>query len=415
MRRIGPVLLLSLTACAGPRSPAKRVVIVTLDTTRADYISAYGSTHVSTPNVDALARRAALFEKASTLAPLTLTAHSSLFTGLLPPQHGVRDNAADPLASEHTTLAEVLQRRGFHTGAFVGSAVLQASRGLARGFDVYRDGVSDGSWSRRFRRPGGEVVADAMQWLAQQGDTPFLLWMHLYDAHAPCDPPEPYRSAYRDDPYAAAVAYADAQVGALLEDLERRHLLAETVVVVAADHGESFGEHGEGGHGLQLYEEVIRVPLIISAPGLRPRHVSTVASLVDVMPTVLDLVGASTPNIDGASLLPELTGGPAATDRIAYSESMYPARFGRSPLRAVRDDRFKLIDAGRPELYDLGRDPSEAHNLASERGAALAGMSRTLARLSASTSVALPTSRAVSAELRERLAALGYVSGTVSK
>jgi arylsulfatase A-like enzyme len=239
--------------------------------------------------------------------------------------------------------------------------------------------------------------------------------MHLYDAHAPCDPPEPYRTAYRDDPYAAAVAYADAQVGALLEDLERRHLLAETVVVVAADHGESFGEHGEGGHGLQLYEEVIRVPLIISAPGLRPRHVSTVASLVDVMPTVLDLVGASTPNIDGASLLPELTGGPAATDRIAYSESMYPARFGRSPLRAVRDDRFKLIDAGRPELYDLGRDPSEAHNLASERGAALAGMSRTLARLSASTSVALPTSRAVSAELRERLAALGYVSGTVSK
>jgi hypothetical protein len=155
VRRLGAVLLVSLAACAGPRIAAKRVVIVTFDTTRADYLSAYGSTHVSTPNVDALARRSAVFEKASTVAPLTLTAHSSLFTGLLPPHHGVRDNAADPLAAEHTTLAEVLQRRGFHTAAFVASAVLQASRGLARGFDVYRDGVSNDSLPRRFRRPGG--------------------------------------------------------------------------------------------------------------------------------------------------------------------------------------------------------------------------------------------------------------------
>ena len=415
MRRIAPVLLLSLTACAGPRPPAKRVVIVTLDTTRADYISAYGSTHVSTPNVDALAERGALFERASTVAPLTLTAHSSLFTGLLPPHHGVRDNAADPLADELTTLAEVLQRRGFHTGAFVASAVLKASRGLARGFDVYRDGVSDDSWSRRFRRPGEEVVADALQWLAQQGDAPFLLWMHLYDAHAPVDPPEPYRSLYREDPYAAAVAYADAQIGVLFDALERRRLMSGTVVVIAADHGESFGEHGEDGHGLQLYEEVIRVPLIIHAPGLRPVLVPSVASLVDVMPTVLDLVGAGMPKTDGASLLPAMTGATVATDRIAYSESMYPARFGRSPLRALRDDRFKLIDAAGPELYDLGRDPGEANSLVSERTAVLTGMSRALAQVSASTRVAVPTSGEVSTELRERLAALGYVSGTVRK
>jgi len=411
---LGAALLLSVAACAGPRPLAKRVIIVTLDTTRVDYISAYGSTRVSTPNIDGLARRGALFEKATTVAPLTLTAHSSLFTGLLPPHHGVRDNAADPLAADHATLAEILQRRGFHTGAFAASAVLQASRGLSRGFDVYRDGVSD-SWSRRFRRPGGEVVAEALQWVSQQGDEPFLLWMHLYDAHAPCDPPEPYRSLYKEDPYAAAVAYADAQVGALLDDLERRRLLDQAVVVIAADHGESFGEHGEEGHGLQLYEDVVRVPLIISAHGLQPRRVTAVASLVDVMPTVLDLVGAGTPKIDGTSLMPALKGRPIATDRAAYSESLYPAHFGGAPLRAVRDDRFKLIDAPQPELYDLERDPGEVRNLASERPAVLAGMSQRLGPLTESPAIALPTPRAVSAELRERLAALGYVSGTVRK
>jgi arylsulfatase A-like enzyme len=407
VRLFGALLLVCLTASTVPRPGPRSVVIVTLDTTRADSISVYGALRVSTPNVDAVARSGALFENAATVAPLTLTAHSSLFTGLLPPHHGVRDNGADPLGADHSTLAEILKRRGFRTAAFVGSAVLQASRGLARGFDVYRDGGSAAMRPRRFRRAGGEVVSDAAEWLSQQDDSPFLLWVHLYDAHAPCDPPEPYRSLFPEDPYAAAVAYADAQVGTLMDALERRHLLEQSVVVIVADHGESFGDHGERGHGRQLYEDVVHVPLIIRAPTVRPRRVPGVVSLVEVMPTVLELVGAPIPAIDGTSLLPVLRGG-RAIDRAAYSESMYPVRFGASPLRAVRDGRFKLIEAPRPELYDLDRDPREERNLALERTSVVAGMSRTLAALD-SRGARQPMTGRVPSDLRERLAALGYV------
>ena len=416
MKRLWIPLLLLTASCAWRPAPprARHVVVITLDTTRADYLSAYGSARVTTPNLDRLAQEGTVFEQAMSVAPLTLTAHTSLFTGLLPPHHGVRDNGGDPLGSGHATLAELLRARGFHTAAFVGSAVLQSTRGLARGFDVYRDGITEDPWQRRrVRRPANEVVDDAVEWLAGQNGSPFFMWVHLYDAHAPYDVPEPYRALYAGDPYAGEIAFADAQVGRVFDALDQRRLWEDTTIVVAADHGESFGNHGERGHGIFVYQDVIHVPLIVRAPGIRPRRAASVTSLVDVMPTVLDLVGAPAQSVDGASLVPLLTGAARTLDRDAYAESMYPARFGWSPLRALRDGRFKLIEAPRPELYDLEADPSEQENLYARRPALAAAMTGRLSAIGGGAPLiqAAPTGSPASTDVRERLAALGYVSG----
>ncbi|HXW04955.1 MAG TPA: sulfatase [Vicinamibacterales bacterium] len=412
----GCFLPVCLGGCATPARPpeaSSSVLIVTLDTTRADYVSAYGSMRVWTPNLDRLAADGVVFEQAMTVAPLTLPAHCSLFTGLLPPRHGVRDNAGASLAASYQTLAEVLQRRGFETGAFVGSVVLEHGRGLEAGFDVYSDGITTGRTSSGIglQRRADQIVDEAIAWLEERDRAPFLLWVHLYDPHAPYAPPEPFRTAYGDDPYAGEVAFADAQVGRLLDALDGRRRLDRPVVVVVGDHGESLTEHGETGHGIFIYQNVIRVPLIIRAAGVAPRRVAEVTRLVDVMPTVLELVAVSSPATDGVSLVATMTGRVGALDLEAYSESLYPERFGWSPLRALRAGRFKLIEAPRPELYDLQTDPTEQHNIHATRPAVATAMSRRLAALAQLG----PTAREghfyrPARETLERLAALGYVA-----
>jgi arylsulfatase A-like enzyme len=257
------------------------VVVITLDTTRADRLSPYGFMNVSLPHLERLAREGVVFDQATSVAPLTLPAHASLFTGLLPPRHGVRDNADPPLAEAHTTLAEVLRSHGFRTGASVGSVVLDPDRGLQQGFQQYR-GVVAGSAARQ--RRADSVIDDALQWLDGISGARFFLWVHLYDPHRPYDPPEPYASTYGHNPYVGEIAFADAQIGRLLEALERRARLDRTVVVVAGDHGESLGERGERDHGVLIYENVLRVPLIVRGPGLAPRRVGEVVRLTDVMP-----------------------------------------------------------------------------------------------------------------------------------
>jgi arylsulfatase A-like enzyme len=407
-----PVLLGS---CAIPRRPPapRGILIVTLDTTRADYLSAYGSGQVWTPSLDRLAADGVVFEQAMTVAPLTLPAHCSLFTGLLPPRHGVRDNAGRSLASEHQTLAEILKGRGFDTAAFVGSAVLSAGRGLEAGFDVYRDGITSGppAAGRGLQRHADQVVDEAVTWLDGWDGTSFLLWVHLYDPHAPYDPPEPFRTAYRDDLYAGEIAFADAQIGRLLDVLDRRRLLDRTAVIVAGDHGESFNEHGERGHGIFVYQTVIRVPLILRVGGIAPRRVPEVTRLVDVMPTVLDLLAVPPAATDGVSLVAAMTGAARLLDLEAYSESLYPERFGWSPLRSLREGRFKLIEAPRPELYDLQTDPAEQFNMYTERPAIAALMSRRLSALTRQLSARRDATDPVrpAPETVERLAALGYV------
>jgi choline-sulfatase len=395
---------------AHPPRPSN-LVIITLDTTRADRLPAYGFASVRTPAIDRLARTGVVFEDAESVAPLTLTAHTSLFTGLYPPHHGVRDNVDAPLGAAHATLAGILHARGFRTGAFVGSMVLAADRGLARGFDVYDDGGTQGGPGPR-RRSATEVVDDAQRWIDGLDGEPFFLWVHLYDVHAPQAPPLEFRRAYGDG-YEGAIVYMDSQIARLLETLERKGALATSAIVVAGDHGESLGEHGEREHGIFLYEGALHVPLVIRAPGVAPRHVSGITSLVDVLPTLLNLLGIeSSPAIDGRSLVPALRGMPLR-DRPIYAESMYATRFGWSPLRMLRDRELKYIDAPRPELYDLDADPSEQCDLSAARPAVLAHMRAELAAIGVTTeAVGAP---AAGADRQRTLASLGYVSGRAAR
>ena len=298
------------------------------------------------PAFERLADEGVVFDRAFSVAPLTLPAHTSLFTGLLPPHHGVRDNAASPLATRHTTLAEMLRGRGYCTAAFVSSVVLDPDRGLSQGFDHY-SGVPIGANGKGLPQRRADAVMDqAIRWLEEDRTCPLFLWAHLYDAHRPYEPPEPYQSRHVD-PYLGEIAFAEAEVGRLLGALERRRLLEDALVIVVADHGESLGEHGEENHGLFLYESVLRIPLLIRLPQrLRTSRatatrITDLVRLVDVMPTVLNVLGFPTPATDGVSLVDVLNG--RHLDLAAYAESMYPARFGRSPLRSLRDGRFTLI------------------------------------------------------------------------
>ena len=387
------------------------VVVITLDTTRADRLSPYGFVDVSLPALERLAREGAVFNQATSVAPLTLPAHTSLFTGLLPPNHGVRDNADSPLADSHTTLAEVLTARGFKTAAFVGSVVLGRNRGLAQGFDRY-DAVPDGDrgTAATRQRPANVVIDDAIRWLDTVGESRFFLWTHLFDAHRPYSPPEPYLSKYAHNPYIGEIAFADSQVGRLLDALERRGLLNRTVVIVTADHGESLGAHGERDHGIFVYEDVLRVPLMVRAPGIPPARIDEVVRLTDIMPTVLDWFGGPIPPIDGVSLVGLMTGRHRDLNLEAYSESLYPRRLGWSPLRALRDSRFKLIDAPRPELYDLMNDPFEERNIYDERASLAQEMRARLGVLARDRVSSSGTAATASRDLQARLSSLGYVA-----
>jgi arylsulfatase A-like enzyme len=338
------VLVIAATAtCALDARPPRphALVVVTLDTTRADRLPMYGYASVATPALERLACEGVVFDRTRSVAPLTLTAHTSLFTGLYPPHHGVRDNADRALNAATPTLATILHAQGFHTAAFVGSAVLASDRGLARGFDVYDDGGAPGAPPPR-RRPGDVVVDRALSWLDAQEGAPFLLWVHLYDAHAPQRLPDDYRRAYGDS-YVGGIAFEDAQVGRLLDALDRKRLTDTTAVIVAGDHGESLGDHGETEHGIFLYEGTLHVPMILRASGIPPRRVAGLASLVDVLPTTLDLLRVAPITADGTSLLPTLEGGPDPMRRGVYAESMYARRFGwrrqaagRSLLKSAR-------------------------------------------------------------------------------
>jgi arylsulfatase A-like enzyme len=417
LRRVAPLAILAALAgvwvrgVTGFRVPLG-VVVITLDTTRADRLSAYGFLDASMPALERLARDGVVFDQASSVAPLTLPAHASLFTGLFPPGHGVHDNAGQALSASHTTLAEILQARSFRTGAFVGSAVLSADRGLTQGFDSYRSERSlDHHATDTRQRRADDVVDDALRWLDDIGRARFLLWVHLYDPHRPYEPPEPYRSLYTD-PYMGEIAFADAQIGRVLTALDQHALLENTIVVVAGDHGESLGEHGERDHGIFVYESTLRVPLIIRVPGGPRGRIGEVVRLIDVMPTLLDLLSVSGPSMDGVSLAGLMDGRDRQLGLEAYSESLYPQRFGWSPLRALREGRFKVIEAPRPELYDLERDPFETRNLYDERRPLAEALMRRLALLThRDGSADLPGGAVLPAHVKERLAALGYAAG----
>lgn len=427
MRPHGLLLsLLGLVTCAAheERAPSRtNVVLVTVDTLRADRLGAYGNASGLTPNLDRLARSGVVFENASAAAPLTLPSHASILTGTYPLRHGVRDNGGYHLAPESVTLAETLAARSYRTGAFVGAFVLDSRWGLDQGFERYFDDfdfesfddVSLGLVSRR----GDEVVSEALAWMGGAKAGPFFAWLHLYDPHAPYEPPEPYRSRRAGERYGlydGEVVYVDELIGRLLDWLSRESLDEATVVVVMADHGEALEDHGELDHGFFIYDATMKVPFLIRAPAL-PKGVRVRAQVrsIDLMPTVLDLVGLPPePSVQGTSLLPLALGESKSLDLVAYGESHYPRlHYGWSELRSLRSEEFHFIDAPSPELYDLRIDPGETRNLALERPDAVSELrgrlEDELERNPGALEVREP--EALDDETREKLTALGYLGG----
>ncbi len=401
------------------------VVLVTIDTLRADRLGCYGYAKAETPHLDELADRGVLFENAVAQVPLTPPSHASMFTGVYPTVHQVRDVAGFTLSASHPTLAKILANKGWATAAFVGSAVLKKGVGLHHGFQVYDDRIPEPDVDSAVRghadRPAGEVVDLAIQWLTRQDSTrPILLWVHLYDPHAPYQPPSPFRERFRQRPYDGEIAYTDSQVGRLLKAVQDRGLLANTIVSILADHGESLGEHGEFSHGVFLYESTVRIPWILAGPGLpAAKRVRDQARTIDLLPTILNLVGGEIPReIQGVSLVPSLSGHPVRTE-YAYAEALFPKiNMGWAELRAIRTNKWKYVQAPRPELYDLVTDPNEEKNVIQfhpEEGKALKAHLQELLSNGSGSSAEQVVVGKVDPQLEKQLRSLGYLSGGGSR
>ena len=349
------------------------VVLITIDTLRADRLGCYGYADIETPHLDRLAGEGILFENAVTTVPFTLPAHSSIMTGAYPPVHGVRENVGYALDERLPTLAEDMAGAGRRTGGFISAFVLDGRWGIDRGFERYYDEfkVQDmGTLNiASVQREGTETMEQAETWLDDVAGSPFFLWLHLFEPHDPYEAPEPFASRYPKRPYDAEVAYTDSLVGRLREMLEGRNLLDRTLLVVTGDHGEGLGDHGEYFHGFFVYDSTVRVPLIVRLPEgrLGGRSVDAAVSHVDLRPTILDALGLPSPPVDsrhsGRSLVPLLLGLDDG-ERVAYSESYYSLyHYGWAPLRAIHMGPLKFIDAPEPELYRLSDDPGEMENV----------------------------------------------------
>jgi choline-sulfatase len=414
-------LLIALTAAQAtaqtPEKSAPNVVLITIDTLRADHVACYGYKQIMTPNIDSLAADGARFAAAFTPVPVTLPSHSAMLTGAYPMLSGMHDFSGNKLNSQQPTLAAVLKQAGYITGAVIGAAVLDSRFGLNQGFDFYYDHFDfsrlDEANLDEMERPGNVVADLTLDWLGKNSQKKFFLWMHLYDPHYPYRPPEPYSRDYADRPYDGEIAFADEQVGRLLRFLKDKGLYQNTVIVLAGDHGESLGEHGEKTHGFFIYNATMHVPLIIHLSGKsRALVVSDPVSLVDLMPTVLAAAGVEIPQqVQGKSLLPVIRGEKADPERTLYAETFLPRlHFNWSELRGAENLKYHLIDAPRPELYDLAKDPGELRNLFSEKKAVGDEMRAKLAGLirdySAGKEMAEKTG--LDPALMERLKSLGY-------
>jgi arylsulfatase A-like enzyme len=438
-------LLITLSTVPAQRSkaPPRRsplqyphVIVITLDTTRADRMGFLGSKRRLTPNLDAMAQQGVVFTRAYSHVPLTTASHTTIFTGTYPQFNHVNDFGV-PLSPKLPYLADLLHQHGYQTGAFVGSLILDPLDGTApgfdRGFDVYDAGF-------RLRRRGADryqtverraevVVNHALAWLSQVANKPVFLWVHLYDAHDPYDPPPPYKERFASLPYDGEIAYTDACVGKLLDALRKHGLYDESLIAVMADHGESLGAHGESTHGVFLYDETLHVPLLIKLPLNRGagRRIDTRAGLVDVAPTILRAAGVALPaEMQGQSLLESMQGAgtnPSGSpvrgsaivgsqqDRPVYAETDYPHRaFGWSALRALRAGKYLYIQSPERELYDQSSDPGETHNLVDTSKAVAGTLASQLADFRDKTSQTLTSLARPDPEQMQKLQALGYVS-----
>ena len=400
-------------------TPAQRdnILLITLDTTRADRIGAYGYARARTPRLDRLAAEGARFDAAFSPAPITLPAHASIFTGLYPFEHGVRNNGNFYLEERFETLATTLVKHGYRTGAFVSAFVLDRRYGLARGFETYDDrmqGASAQVVALEAERRGDRTSAALNAWLDAHagGDAPFFAWLHLFDPHEPYRAPQPFGGAFTDSPYDGEIAFVDAIVASVLDKLAERGVRERTIIAIIGDHGESLGDHGEETHSMLVYDPAIRIPLILWRPGRIPHDVVVTRAVraTDLAPTLLELVGA--PALSAAharSLVPLLSSQPSGGVEPIYAETYLPQFYMNwAPLRTLRDERWKYIDAPTPELYDLVQDPRERSNLAVSQPRTAEGMRETLTKLTGGTAGTMSALR-VDREVAEKLAALGYV------
>ncbi len=418
-------VLLGLALTSRTWAKASNVVLITIDTVRADRVGCYGYHQAHTPNLDALAREGILFRTVVASVPLTLPSHCSILTGTYPTLHGVRDNLGYTLGDSPPTLATLLKQKGYVTAAFVGADVLDARRGLNRGFDVYSSPFQRKMGRdnplvfnlQELQRRAEEVIRDALGWMSAQAPgskRPFFVWIHLYDPHTPYDPPARFRAALRD-PYDGEIAYADYAIGKFLEYLKQHALYDPTLIVAASDHGESFGEHGEYTHGFFIYDTTLLVPLVIKPPlgsGVTPRRVDAPVRTIDIAPTVLQVLGVPpAPSMQGSGLLSLMIGKTTTSVTGAtYCETYYPGEFGWSVLRALRSGRFKYIDAPKPELYDLTGDPQENHNLYQTKRPIALELKLQFESLVARVTPKEPSRRATASPADvELLASLGYV------
>jgi arylsulfatase A-like enzyme/cytochrome c-type biogenesis protein CcmH/NrfG len=440
------VVCLAASALAAA-TPPPNIILITLDTTRADRMGFLGSKRGLTPNLDALAQQSAVFSRAYAQAPLTSPSHATILTGTYPQFHQVFD-FPDVLAKDLPYAPDLLHGRGYTTAAFLGSIALDpngGAPGFERGFDVYDAGFTSLGFQKEedryhtVERRGGEVVERAIRWLGQNPKRPFFLWVHLYDPHEPYDPPEPYKTRYAAEPYDGEIAYMDSAVGRLFQELKTRGLYDSAMIAVMADHGESLGAHGENNHGFFLYDETIHVPLVIKLPlasaaenqgeKTTPKQIGSQiddrVELIDVMPTLLQTAGITVPaEVQGQSLLGLMSGSQrtgtveAWRDRPAYAQADYPhIAFGWSALQSLRTGKYLYVQAPRRELYDQSADPEAEHNLASSSAAVadtLGGQVQSLREKTSSKREAPKLSddkvAALDVGAQAKLASLGYVT-----
>lgn len=412
------LVLLALAAGCGPGTsrppefPGAPVVLISIDTLRADRLPAYGYSKVETPHIDGLRRDSILFENAYSQVPLTLPSHLTMLTGLLPAEHGVRTNLGYPFdGTAHPTLARILRRHGYATGAAVSSYVLRGATGIDDSWDFFDDSVGgDVEWTpdlSLLQRKGSETARRALAWVESVKSKPFFLFLHVFEPHLPYEPPEPFRSRYGAT-YDAEVAASDAVVGELLGALERNRLYDRAIVLLVSDHGEGLGDHGEQEHGILLYREVLHVPLLLKLPGSRDAgtRVGDPAGLTDIVPTITSLLKVGGERRKGASLVDPGRGRTPAP--AIYSETYYPKiHFGWSPLRSLVNARHHYIDGPKPELFDVVGDPGETTVLAA------ADVARSMKRQLQGYPADFVSPGRVDPEVAERLKALGYVSATV--
>jgi arylsulfatase A-like enzyme/Tfp pilus assembly protein PilF len=398
----------------GPAASPSRLnlLLITVDTLRADRVSSYSPRHLQTPNMDILAAKGGLFTRAFANSTTTLPSHTNILLGATPSYHGVHDNANFVVRGEFLTLAEHLKSAGYATGAFLGGFPLDARFGLNQGFDVYDDDFSraEAGVEKGRERRAQTVVDSALKWLAER-KSPWFLWIHLYDPHDPYAPPEPYKTRFSADLYNGEVAYTDAVIGNLIRALEQNDRLVNTALILTGDHGESLGEHGEKTHGYLAYNTTLWIPLIILSPGLKHRVISANVSHIDIFPTACDLLDLPKPDfLQGISLRPLLQGGKIA-DRDSFFESLSPFyNMGWGPIVGYIRNNEKYIDSPIPELYDLAGDFDEKQNQAGSKD--LAGYKKRLDQIfqRLASAASLTAGQKMDRETRDRLRSLGYLA-----